>query len=192
MTTISDYPAQPRPRNPATEPDRGTFRRRLETFFCVTAAGLTALNLMAAFYLLQAVGEARSLDARLADMAGLEKRLKANLDLVNQGLQTRLENLDRDMHYRVSELSEAVGNVQKLSMPREKEAVAFALAAPPLTTEAALAPAENAVDAGEEAAPVEPIQRPKKPKRAAPVSTVATSYQRIESPDGKVTYRRVQ
>jgi hypothetical protein len=187
--------------------DKAMTGRRLVVILGVSALALTGVNLAASVYLLGAIGELRAIDKRLEDLAGLEKRLKASLDLVNVGIQAQVERLDGDVHDRVTGLEDGLGQLmQRLDQPVSAQAMPFpetatdmsdAASPPELLPDAAEppAPAEEAAAAEEPAAdlPVAAIEPPK-PRKAAkpPASKVGSAYQRIETPDGKVYYRRVR
>jgi len=197
MTTIRDPSAAPPVEGEFRKLDKGVTRRRLVVLLGATALVLTAANLTAAVYLLRATSELRAIDTRLQDLAGLEKRLKGSLDVVNTGIQSQLGILDRDMHDKMTELEDAVGGLQRQleGPPVAAAAQPEPLPEPEITTTSATPPepADDAVAA--EAAddvPVADIQPPKRRKPSPPpVSRVGSSYQRIESADGKVYYRRV-
>ena len=87
--------------------------RRLVVLLGVSALVLTAANLVASTYLLGTVRELRALDAKLEDMAGLEKRIKASLDVVNTGFQAKLDDLDRSIYDQITVLEDGVGQIHR-------------------------------------------------------------------------------
>ena len=197
MTTIRDPSAPPPVEGEFRKLDKAVTRRRLVVLLGASALVLTAANLAASVYLFRATSELRAIDTRLRDLAGLEKRLKGSLDVVNIGIQSQLGALDRDMHDKITELEDAVGGLQRQlegppvaaagqPEPLPEPEVATTSATPPEPVDEAVA-AEAAPDV-----PVADIQPPKRRKPSSPpVSRVGSSYQRIESADGKVYYRRV-
>lgn len=201
MTAIRD-PAVPTVQgetrdNGAQKFDRVTSGRRLVVLLGFSALVLTIANLAASAYLLSAIGELRAVDARLQDLNGLEKRLKSSLDVVNTGIQTRLDTLDRTVHDRVAEVDDGIGQIQhRLDQPRadpalpELETTADAVqpAADVAAAESLPEPAEDTAETADAA--VSSI----KPRRTAkpPASKVGSAYQRTETADGKVYYRRLQ
>src|SRR5262245_16496623 len=76
--------------------DKATTGRRLLVALGISALVLTAANLVASAYLLKTVSDLNALDTRLQDMAGMEKRIRASLDVTNTGFQSKLDEVGRD------------------------------------------------------------------------------------------------
>lgn len=185
--------------------DKLTTGRRLVAALGIAALALTIANFVASAYLLRTVKELKALDARLEDMAGMEKRIRASLDVLNTGFQSKLDDLGREVHDQITELEDGVGQLHQSLVSQPNTASALEPAIEP-EIPSALPPAEPAVEETQAAAPdgrqesaaddtpvaaVEAPPKPRKPK-APPASRVGSAYQRIETPDGKVYYRRVQ
>jgi hypothetical protein len=190
--------------------DKATTGRRLVIVLGVSALVLTVANLVASGYLLQTVSNLRALDQRLQDMAGMEKRIKASLEVANTGFQSKLDELGVNLQDQITGLEDGVGQVQRRLDQQASTAAALPEPAPQPTTVHA-PPSEAAIDEAEASAaatqgsaaavaeapapadePVAAIDPPKPRKPSAPpVSKVQSAYQRIESPDGKVYYRRI-
>ncbi len=185
--------------------DKAKTGRRLAVLLGASALVLTLVNLVAAVYLMNAIGELRSIDHRLEDLAGLEKRLKTSLDTVNTGIQAQVETLDFDMRSGIMELENEVGRLAARldqvpstaaidpPLPDTADLDPTAAALPELSTDATEAPPleEPQAEVAEPETPVAAI-KPKPRKSKPPASKVGSSYQRIESADGKVYYRRVK
>jgi hypothetical protein len=191
MTTISAPGAPPPVQGEFRKLDKAVAGRRFLVALGISALALTALNLTAAVYLLRATSQLRAMDTRMQDLAGLEKRLKSSLEIVNTGIQSQVETLNRDVHDQITELEDGVGELQR-QLDHARVATA-ALPEPEVTAPTTVSVADPMPDVAEEAdVPVADIAPPKRRKRAEPpVSKVGSSYQRTESPDGKVYYRRV-
>ena len=70
-------------------------------------------NFVASSYLLRTVSDLRALDARLQDMAGMEKRIRGSLDVLNTGFQSKLDDLGREVHDQITELEDGVGQLHR-------------------------------------------------------------------------------
>ena len=179
--------------------------RRLVVLLGVSALVLTAANLVASTYLLGTVREFRALDAKLEDMAGLEKRIKASLDVVNTGFQAKLDDLDRSIYDQITVLEDGVGQIHRrldqqavgaAALPEPAQAPEPTIVAAPPSGPAAEESVPGEADAAGPVAdsdlPVASTERPKPRKPAPrPVSKVGSAYERIATPDGKVYYRRI-
>lgn len=178
------------------KPDKARTGRRLVVVLGVSALALTGVNFAASAYLLSIVGELRAAETRLQDLAGLEKRLKASLEVVNTGIQTRLETLDADFHNKITELENGVGAIQEdlKSHPGETSLAQDRVLEPDIAAASDLIASELQPDSEPAAEiPVAAMDPPKSRKQTKPPkSKVGSAYQRIESADGKVYYRRVQ
>ena len=204
MTTIRD-PLIPKVegevrRDEFRKLDRVMTGRRLVVLLGVSALVLTAVNLVASTYLLRTMSELRSLDAKLEDMAGLEKRFKASLDIVNTGFQSKLDDLDRGLHDQITELEDGVGEIHRrldqspltaAASPEPSPAPEPTIVAAPFSEPSAdeVDPAGPVANADLPVAAIEP-PKPRKPARP-PMSKVGSQYERIATPDGKVYYRRI-
>ena len=190
MTTIRD-PQAPTVKGEFRKVDNATAGRRLSVLIAASAVVLSAINLTASAYLWRSTNELRAIDERLRDIAGLEKRLKGSLDVINSGIQARLDNLDREMHNKITSVEDEVGKLQQVLVVPHGKVVSqperLPLISEPWSPE--LAEPTIAEAANE---PVLPASEPVRRKQTPPVSKVESAYQRTESPDGKVYYRRVR
>lgn len=190
MTTIRD-PQVPTVKGEFRTVDNATAGRRLSVLIAASAVVLSAINLTASVYLWRSTNELRAIDERLRDIAGLEKRLKGSLDVINSGIQARLDNLDREMHNKITSVEDEVGKLQQvLVVPHSK--VVSQPEPPSLISEPWSPVPEEPTIAEAANEPVLPAPEPARRKATPPVSKVESAYQRTESADGKVYYRRVR
>lgn len=190
MTTIRD-PELPIVVGEFRKVDSATAGRRLVVLIAASALLLSAINLTASVYLWRSTNELRAIDGRLQDLAGLEKRLKGSLDTINSGIQSRLDNLNHDMHNKITSVENEIGKLQQDSIMTRDEVVGPA-EPPSLISEPWSPMPENPTLAEAASEPVPPAGEPVRRKSTPPVSKVGSAYQRTESADGKVYYRRVR
>lgn len=192
MTMLSepDMPAidignqEPREQDAIEKPSK------IKTIGILIASGgllLTVVNMAAAIYLYRGMNDLRFVEARLEQLGAFEQRIAARLDTVNNGFQSRFEKLDSQLQGSFNEIN---SNVAQLALTRPiagDEATPGAVEPPEMTT-STLAEAPEALQ-GESAS--EPSITPR--KRAAPASPPppSSNYQRIQQPDGKVYYKRI-
>ncbi|PWJ88680.1 hypothetical protein C8D77_110147 [Mesorhizobium loti] len=165
------------------------------TIGIVLASGallITAINMAAAVYLYRGISDLRFVEARLEQLGAFEQRIAARLDTVNNGFQSRFEKLDSQLQGSFNEIN---GNIARLgqNVPVAGGEAVSSAAEPSEITTSTLAQAPEALD-GESASEPGVIEAPRAPRKStAPASPPAPSsnYQRIQQPDGKVYYRRI-
>ncbi|MER9374488.1 hypothetical protein [Mesorhizobium sp. M0491] len=196
MTMISepDMPAIDVGNQEQREPVATGKPSKAKTIGVIVAGGallITAINMAAAVYLYRGMSDLRFVEARLEQLGAFEQRIAARLDTVNNGFQSRFEKLDSQLQGSFNEID---GNIARLgrnvpvaggeTMPGAQE--------PSEIATSTLAQAPEALD-GESASEPGVIEAPAPRKRIASASPPAPSsnYQRIQQPDGKVYYRRI-
>ena len=187
MTTILDNSAPKIDEPRIAHPTSTIFTPAL--LLVIVAGILTALNVLAAVYTYRSTGNLIAIEGRLGELKTFEDRIASQLDMMNNGIQSRLEALQSDFRGRIGGLHDEVTS----------------LAAPPSTTEDAsvgpeeVLPAPSPEPVSEIAADV--YQEPEvEPPPVAPAKKAAksgapeksTAYERTQSRDGKVYYRKVQ
>jgi hypothetical protein len=158
----------------------------------VVAAGallITLVNMAAAIYLYRGINDLRSVEARLEQLGAFEQRIAARLDTVNNGFQSRFEKLDSQLQGNFNEINGSLARLEQTppavvgnGLPAEQSEV----------TTSAVAEAPEALDS-EPASEAGVIEAPRPPKRriASAPPPPNSNYQRIEQPDGKVYYRKI-
>lgn len=155
----------------------------------VVAAGtllITAANLIAAVYLFRGINDLRSVEGRLEQLGSFEQRIAARLDMVNNGFQSRFEKLDNQLQGSFSQINGSIARIEQ-NLPLATVAEPF------VETTSATAEPVSDLD-GEEATERSIVEAPRPPKRkiaAAVPPAPSSSYRRIEQPDGKVYYRKI-
>ena len=153
---------------------------------------ITAINMAAAVYIYRGISDLRFVEARLEQLGAFEQRIAARLDTVNNGFQSRFEKLDSQLQGSFNEIDTSIARLGQNVPVAGGEAMSSA-AEPSEIATSTLAQAPEALD-GESASEPIVIEAPPAPrKRTASASPPApsSSYQRIEQPDGKVYYRRI-
>ncbi|TIN30299.1 MAG: hypothetical protein E5Y31_08060, partial [Mesorhizobium sp.] len=151
---------------------------------------ITGVNMAAAIYLYRGMSDLRFVEARLEQLGAFEQRIAARLDTVNNGFQSRFEKLDSQLQGSFNEID---ASIARLGQPVAGGEAMSSAEEPSEITTSTLAQAPEALD-GESASEPSVIEAPPAPrKRIASASPPAPSsnYQRIERPDGKVYYRRI-
>ena len=191
MKTIQPYWA---PQGEAREQPvaQATGNRRMAGFAAAALVAITALNLGATAYLAGAsqFGDGagkigRCAEDRLAKLSTFEKRIMERLEVVNNGVQSQFDNLLQVTDGRMAELRrdfeiargqatvEATGSIDETATITEVES------SPAVEIEAA------------DTSLLQPDAAPR-PQRRQPPPAPNPAYQRIEGPNGKVTYRKLQ
>ncbi|MCT7374644.1 hypothetical protein [Chelativorans salis] len=157
--------------------------------FSLISLALAVLMAVTLYYILQSVRELSALESRLSELNQFERRLSGKIDKVNEGVQAQIDRLASN----VSGLSGEVGRLQV-----EVQEVRRKLQA--LTEELENGAAFSSVvlpEAEDEPSRSTTISAPPPPRaedRSAASSRPGGSwrFERIETPDGKVTYSRVR
>ncbi|BAB52761.1 hypothetical protein [Mesorhizobium japonicum] len=189
MTTISD-PHVPTVSAEPIEPQllgRDASRSRLAVFVGVGLTLFAVLNATAAIYLYRGINDLRTVEGRLEELGAFEQRIVARLDTVNNGFQSRFEKLDSQLQGRFNEINGSIARLEQNPSARDDSGIS---AAEPVVVTSTVADASsgNSDVAAEPAAAETP--RPIKRRSAAPPGP-NPAYQRTETPDGKVYYRKI-
>ncbi|QKC92176.1 hypothetical protein EB230_30085 [Mesorhizobium sp. NZP2234] len=189
MTTISD-PHVPTVAAEPIEPqllDKDASRSRLAVVVGVGLTLFAVLNATAAIYLYRGITDLRAVEGRLEELGAFEQRIVARLDTVNNGFQSRFERLDSQLQGSFNEVNGNISRLEQNAPPARDDGSAGA-AEPAVVTTSTVADASSNNIAAEPAAVDTP--RPAKRKSTAPPAP-NPSYQRTETPDGKVYYRKI-
>ncbi|TIN72110.1 MAG: hypothetical protein E5Y30_08570 [Mesorhizobium sp.] len=194
MTMISepDMPAIDIGNQEQREPVATEKFSKAKTIAVIVAGGallITAVNMAAAVYLYRGMSDLRFVEARLEQLGAFEQRIAARLDTVNNGFQSRFEKLDSQLQGSFNEIDAGIARLGQTMPVAGGEAMPGAEEPSEIAT-STLAQAPEALD-GESEPGV--IEAPAPRKRIASASPPAPSsnYQRIQQPDGKVYYRRI-
>jgi hypothetical protein len=188
MTTISD-PHVPTIVAEQLEPqllDRDKSRSRLAVAVSIGLTLFAVLNATAAVFLYRGITDLRIVEGRLEELGTFEQRISARLDTVNNGFQSRFERLDSQLQGRFNEIN---GNIARLeqNLPLAGDA---ASAAEPVVTTSTVAEASSNTEVAAEPTDVDTPRPPKRRIATAPPAP-NPAYQRTETPDGKVYYRKI-
>jgi len=190
MTTISD-PDVPTIIAEQLEPqllDRAKSRSRLAVVVGVGLTLFAVLNATAAVYLYRGINDLRTVEARLEELGAFEQRIGARLDTVNNGFQSRFEKLDSQLQGSFNEVN---GNIARLEQNLPLAGDAGLSSAPePVVTTSTVAEASPDTEVAAEPAIADTPRPPKRRVAAAPPAP-NPSYQRTQTPDGKVYYRKI-
>ena len=200
MTTISDIGA-PAIDGELRQPQTGAARNPkigvVVALLCGSAMLVTAMNLAAAAYLYRSSGEIRVIETRLDELAEFERRMKDRLDLVNTGIQSQFDHLNRGLEGRFGELNAGINrlaqDVDTIEIVAADQdpvgAVAIGLENAPSVSGPVVAEIQPEIGPS----PVSDAPRSLSRKRPGkPTRAISPAYQRSETPDGKVYYRKVQ
>ncbi|RWO62682.1 MAG: hypothetical protein EOS17_30110 [Mesorhizobium sp.] len=194
MTMISepDMPAIDIGNQEQREPVATEKFSKAKTIGVIVAGGallITAVNMAAAVYLYRGMSDLRFVEARLEQLGAFEQRIAARLDTVNNGFQSRFEKLDSQLQGSFNEIDAGIARLGQTMPVAGGEAMPGAEEPSEIAT-STLAQAPEALD-GESEPGV--IEAPAPRRRIASASPPAPSsnYQRIQQPDGKVYYRRI-
>lgn len=160
-------------------------RARLIGVITVGALLVTAVNVTAAVYLYRGVNDLKTIEARLDQLGQFEQRIGARIDTVNNGFQSRFETLDRQLQANFGQIN---GNIARLEQgqPVATSGPAPAAPEPTMLDNTTVADASAADEGG--AAPAD--AQPSFKRKVAPPGP-NPSYQRIQQPDGKVYYKKI-
>jgi hypothetical protein len=160
-------------------------RARMIGVIAVGALLVTAVNVTAAVYLYRGVNDLKTIEARLDQLGQFEQRIGARIDTVNNGFQSRFETLDRQLQANFGQIN---GNIARLEQgqPVATSGPAPAAPEPTMLDNTTVADASAADEGG--AAPAD--AQPSFKRKVAPPGP-NPSYQRIQQPDGKVYYKKI-
>ncbi|TPM03772.1 hypothetical protein FJ960_14980 [Mesorhizobium sp. B2-3-11] len=137
-------------------------------------------------FLFQSIREVATLEDRLSGLGQFETRLSRQLDTVNQGVQSQFEELNKRISALLDQTARLEEQVAKLT--GENRDMAGRLQA----LGEAGDPAGIVAEPSNEIVLSAPPQQPKevRPEPVRPANPV--QFERIVSPDGKVTYSKVR
>ncbi|MGT2466637.1 hypothetical protein [Mesorhizobium sp.] len=159
-------------------------RARTIGVVAVGALLVTAVNVTAAVYLYRGVNDLKTMEARLDQLGQFEQRIGARIDTVNNGFQSRFETLDRQLQTNFGQIN---GNIAKLEQGQPVAASEPTTSAPaPAMLNTTVADASAAEESGADPVAAQPSFR----RKVAPPGP-NPSYQRIQQPDGKVYYKKI-
>ena len=190
MTTISD-PHVPTVSAEPIEPQllgKDASRSRLAVVVGVGLTLFAVLNATAAIYLYRGINDLRTVEGRLEELGAFEQRIVARLDTVNNGFQSRFERLDSQLQGNFNEIN---GSISRLAQnpPSARDDSSIGAAEPVVVTSTVADASSDTSDVAAEPAAVE-TPRPIKRRSAAPPGP-NPAYQRTQTPDGKVYYRKI-
>lgn len=159
-------------------------RAKMIGVVAVGALLVTVVNVTAAVYLYRGVNDLKTMEGRLEQLGQFEQRIGARIDTVNNGFQSRFETLDRQLQASFGQIN---GNIAKLE---QGQPVAASEPAPGASEPAMLdnTTVADASAADESAGSAE--GQPSFKRKVAPPGP-NPSYQRIQQPDGKVYYKKI-
>ncbi|BCH04113.1 hypothetical protein EFV37_12805 [Mesorhizobium loti] len=190
MTTISD-PHVPTVSAEPIEPQllgKDASRSRLAVVVGVGLTLFAVLNATAAIYLYRGINDLRTVEGRLEELGAFEQRIVARLDTVNNGFQSRFERLDSQLQGNFNEINGSISRLEQ-NPPSARDDSSTSTAEPVVVTSTVADASSDNSDVAAEPAAVE-TPRPIKRRSAAPPGP-NPAYQRTETPDGKVYYRKI-
>jgi len=190
MTTISD-PHVPTVSAEPIEPQllgKDASRSRLAVVVGVGLTLFAVLNATAAIYLYRGINDLRTVEGRLEELGAFEQRIVARLDTVNNGFQSRFERLDSQLQGNFNEINGSISRLEQ-NPPSARDDSSIGAAEPVVVTSTVADASSDTSDVAAEPAAVE-TPRPIKRRSAAPPGP-NPAYQRTETPDGKVYYRKI-
>ena len=190
MTTISD-PHVPTVSAEPIEPQllgKDASRSRLAVVVGVGLTLFAVLNATAAIYLYRGIADLRTVEGRLEELGAFEQRIVARLDTVNNGFQSRFERLDSQLQGNFNEINGSISRLEQ-NPPSARDDSSTSTAEPVVVTSTVADASSDTSDVAAEPAAVE-TPRPIKRRSAAPPGP-NPAYQRTETPDGKVYYRKI-
>lgn len=170
------------PRNQSTRRSVGPV-----ALLAATALALSVVNLTSAMYLFRAKSDLAELDARLDELAAFERRLNRKIDSVNNGLQNQFDQLNLSLQGQFYDITDRLDR-QDCALKSTAELSASTSAFPPLSPPVSAGPSNEPMTSSAEDLPKASV--PVQP--AAPPPRANLSYQRLESADGKVYYKRIR
>ena len=189
MTTITDI-SSPKIDEPRIIKPKSTVST--PALLLVIAAGiLTALNVLAAIYTFRSTSNLIAIEGRLSDLKAFEERVASQLDMMNNGIQGRLDALQSDFRGQMGGLH---NEVTSLAVPSSTNADAMGDSEDLLPAASPQPVSELAAEVLQEPQ-VEEVEDSIAPARKTASSKgveKSSAYERIQSPNGKVYYRKVQ
>ncbi len=148
----------------------------------IAASVITFLNVSAVVYAYRSTNDLIEIEQRLGELKAFEDRIVARMDAMNNGIQRRLEMLQGDVQGQLGGLRSEAGKAASPDLEVPATEIETGALEPDAETSA-----ETVEGSGTMAAEVS------LPTRAAsPPPQKSSSYERIQSPDGKVYYRKMR
>ena len=194
MTTISEVNA------PVVDPaDRrvptGRSRLPMSMIIAVPTLIVTCVNVFALIYLSSVIRDLHAIDKKLELLQAFEDRIASRIDTMNIGFQNRLETLGGEVHGQFNQIDAKLGRIEshagaKPANSDQVEARFTEMAEHPADDQVGDADSAERFLNGPELDSLAPVARPKKPAtKSLPSPNLA--YERVQSADGKVYYRKM-
>lgn len=147
---------------------------------------ITVMNLTAAVYLYRASGQVRAAEQRLEELAAFDARMRAKLDLMNNGIQGQFDKLNAELRGNFSEVFSLIAAFEH-ALADAAESRQEDGWGPGLPTVSVVNPdrAEPPAEPGTESQPETSPDPDASPQ-------ASSAYRRIEAADGRVYYRKMQ
>ncbi len=160
----------------------------LALVLAIAAAMLTFLNISAAIYSYRSMRDLIAIETRLGELKAFEDRVVGRLDMMNNGIQSRLENLQGDVRGHLADLHH--DQAAPAPTPSAVDEAADSADVDVLATVPESEPLDSAI-VEEELYAGEVSSTSRRDSGSKPAGRKA-AYERIQSQDGKVYYRKVQ
>jgi hypothetical protein len=191
MTTISP------PKGPELDPGdlrSGKARRPAPYALIVgiSAIVLTTLNLAATVYVYHSTRNLQAIDLRLAQLREFEERMRSQLDLMNTGLQSRLETMKSDLQSQLGQFHAGVARLESTWQASGPTTIEMPLPAveEDLTRDVSIDQPQSEGEPPVAAVAAKVVPQGKKTLERK--QEASSAYERIQSSDGKVYYRKVR
>ena len=153
------------------------------------AALLTFFNVAAAVYTYRSTSNLIEIEMRLGDLKAFEDRVAGQLDTMNNGIQRRLEMLQSEFQGQLGGLRDETSRLVMPSPTSDETAIDIETG----TVELDPAPVPEMEAEPPEVVEAEATEIAPPKRKASPQPVLKSSaYERIQSKDGKVYYRKMQ
>ncbi len=167
--------------------------KRIGMLLVGLAVLMTLMNLAAAMYLYRASAKVALVQKQLDEISSFETRLGLKLDLVNTGIQGQFDKLNNILPSRFNEINTGLSTLQRGMAPMGADGAlaADAEVLPMASSDPVPDNPDESVDPIVDAKASPALQKPSLPrKKVAPAPS--SSYQRTETADGLVHYKKVK
>lgn len=154
----------------------------------LAAGTLTFLNLAAAVYTFRSTSNLSAIENRLGELRAFEDRVAGQLDRMNAGIQARLEMLQSDFRGEIGGLRDETTRLATIPVSPSQDLVTTDTEILEIEPQSISDPALQI----EEQPVAENLTPPPKRTARASVAEAPPAYERIQSQEGKVYYRKVQ
>ena len=155
---------------------------------CVTAALVSVLNVVAAVYLYKSSSTVAALESKLEALGDFEYRVRSRLELMDQGMQSRFDRQNGAMGGNFAEIRRRIKAVEQMLNGIDAEAVGVRSGERTLPVQQFPPQMTEDEDSSDEDTGAPKVA--KEDSSATQSGQPGLVYQRIESADGKVYYRR--